>query len=127
MQIHEDSKVQHTSSNGLQRPAHDTCFRVTGFADYSATAKAGTLKADGGDAGGGCLFYREGSEMYASIRNKSPTLESAMGDGGLNVPIVLAAFEGNGTRPSHKGSGINDGRKMFTLNSTEVHGVVCKN
>lgn len=53
MQIHEDKEVQHASSNGLQRPARDTCFRVTGFADYSPTAKAGTLKADGGDAGGG--------------------------------------------------------------------------
>lgn len=53
MQIHEDSKVQHTSSNGLQRPTCDSCFRVTGFADYSATEKAGTLKADGGDVGGG--------------------------------------------------------------------------
>ena len=41
--------------------------------------------------------------------------------------IVLAAFEGNGARPSHKGSGFNDGEKMFTLNGTEVHGVVCKN
>lgn len=53
MQIHEDSKVQHTSSNGLQRPACDSCYKVTGFADYSATEKAGTLKADGGDVGGG--------------------------------------------------------------------------
>lgn len=53
MQIHEDKEVQHASSNGLQRPARDTCFRVTGFADYSTTEKAGTLKADGGDAGGG--------------------------------------------------------------------------
>ena len=53
MQIHEDSKVQHTSSNGLQRPTCDSCFRMTGFADYSATEKAGTLKADGGDVGGG--------------------------------------------------------------------------
>ena len=39
---------------------------------------------------------------------------------------VLAAIEGNGSRPSHKGSGINDGKKMYTLNSTEVHGVVCR-
>ena len=38
--------------------------------------------------------------------------------------IVLATFEGNGTRPSHLGVGINDGKVMYTLNSTEVHGVV---
>ena len=41
--------------------------------------------------------------------------------------IVLAAIEGNGSRPSHKGTGINDGTVMYTLNSTEVHGVVCSN
>ena len=35
------------------------------------------------------------------------------------------AFEGNGYRPSHRGSGISepDGN-MFTLNTTEVHGVM---
>lgn len=38
--------------------------------------------------------------------------------------LVLAAIEGNGTRPSHMGIGINDGNVMYTLNSTEVHGVV---
>ena len=38
--------------------------------------------------------------------------------------IVLAAIEGNGCRPSHQGLGINDGKVMYTLNSTEVHGVV---
>ena len=36
---------------------------------------------------------------------------------------VIAAFEGNGYRPSHRGVGINDGEKMYTLNSVEVHGV----
>ena len=41
--------------------------------------------------------------------------------------VVLAAIEGNGSRPSHKGIGINDGTVMFTLNGTEVHGVVCSN
>ena len=39
---------------------------------------------------------------------------------------VVAAFEGNGARPSHLGVGINDGQIMYTLNSTEVHGVVVK-
>lgn len=36
--------------------------------------------------------------------------------------IVLAAIEGNGCRPSHLGIGINDGKTMYTLNSTEIHG-----
>ena len=39
-------------------------------------------------------------------------------------PKVLAAIEGNGSRPSHRGGGINDGKKMYTLNTTEVHGVI---
>ena len=38
---------------------------------------------------------------------------------------VIAAIEGNGSRPSHRGGGINDGKVMYTLNSVEVHGVVC--
>lgn len=38
---------------------------------------------------------------------------------------VLAVFEGNGCRPSHQGFGLrtND-TKMYTLNGTEVHGVI---
>ena len=37
-----------------------------------------------------------------------------------HVPIVL---EGNGTRPSHKGDGYTESDTMYTLNSTEQHGV----
>ena len=39
---------------------------------------------------------------------------------------MIAAIEGNGSRPSHRGGGINDGKVMYTLNSVEVHGVVCE-
>lgn len=38
--------------------------------------------------------------------------------------MVLAVIEGNGNRPSHKGLGISEEKVMYTLNSTEVHGVV---
>lgn len=38
--------------------------------------------------------------------------------------MVLAVIEGNGSRPSHKGLGISTETTMYTLNSTEVHGVV---
>lgn len=38
--------------------------------------------------------------------------------------MVLAVVEGNGSRPSHKGLGISEEQTMYTLNSTEVHGVV---
>lgn len=72
------------------------------------------------------VLQRRFSDVKITETSKSPTLEAAMGEGGNNIPIVLAAFEGNGARPSRKGSGFNDGEKMFTLNGTEVHGVVCK-
>ena len=35
----------------------------------------------------------------------------------------VVALEGNGSRPSHRGSGYSQGGVMFTLNSIEVHGV----
>ena len=41
--------------------------------------------------------------------------------------LVLAVIEGNGCRPSHKGPGIStNGNEMYTLNSTEIHGVVTR-
>lgn len=36
---------------------------------------------------------------------------------------AVTAIEGNGSRPSHYGSGWNQGGVMYTLNSVEVHGV----
>jgi DNA (cytosine-5)-methyltransferase 1 len=52
------------------------------------------------------------------------TLSSKMGQGGGNVPMVQTiAIEGNGSRPSHKGNGYKETDKMYTLNTTEVHGV----
>ena len=39
--------------------------------------------------------------------------------------ICHAVFEGNGCRPSHQGLGIRAGaNEQYTLNSTEVHGVI---
>lgn len=35
----------------------------------------------------------------------------------------IVCLEGNGYRPSHKGDGYRVGGAMYTLNSTEVHGV----
>lgn len=35
----------------------------------------------------------------------------------------VVAIEGNGMRPSHKGTGISDEGVSYTLNATEVHGV----
>ena len=36
----------------------------------------------------------------------------------------VISFEGNGCRPSHKGVGFSDEGVMYTLNTTEVHGVM---
>lgn len=33
----------------------------------------------------------------------------------------VICLEGNGTRPSHRGSGYSEGGTMYTLNITEVH------
>ena len=35
----------------------------------------------------------------------------------------IICLEGNGSRPSHKGAGYKESDVMYTLNSTEVHGV----
>ena len=35
----------------------------------------------------------------------------------------VVAIEGNGMRPSHKGTGISDEGVSYTLNTTEIHGV----
>ena len=35
----------------------------------------------------------------------------------------IVCLEGNGARPSHKGTGYRIGGVMYTLNSTEVHAV----
>ena len=40
------------------------------------------------------------------------------------VVIKTIALEGNGQRPSHRGDGYAETDKSYTLNSTEVHGVV---
>ena len=64
-----------------------------------------------------------------------PTISARMGTGGNNGPMVMeptedkeciACIERNGTRPSHKGAGINNGDKSYTLNATEEHAVVAK-
>ena len=35
----------------------------------------------------------------------------------------IVCLEGNGARPSHRGSGYIESEVMYTLNSTEVHSV----
>lgn len=40
-----------------------------------------------------------------------------------HVPSVIYSLEGNGSRPSHQGTGYSDEGKMFTLNTIEKHAV----
>lgn len=73
---------------------------------------------------GGMLSDNAHSGVYETDMGRSLDLNGgnpACYQGGI---VVLAAIEGNGSRPSHKGIGINDGKVMYTLNGTEVHGVV---
>ena len=63
---------------------------------------------------------------YAHEIDKARTLDSVSinpdcNQGGM---VVLGVFEGNGNRPSHKGLGISASNRMYTLNSTEIHGVI---
>lgn len=37
--------------------------------------------------------------------------------------MITICLEGNGQRPSHRGDGYIVSDKMYTLNSTEIHGV----
>ena len=56
---------------------------------------------------------------------KHTALSVGGGQAGQGYPCVLAVIEGNGSRPSHKGPGIDtDAKVMYTLNSVEVHGVI---
>lgn len=116
------------------------CFGISAFDSNSMKSSnpysgiyeaktARTLDLNGGNPscnqGGVLVLQRRFSNVLVEQTNTSPTLKAAMGCGGNNIPIVLASFEGNGQRPSHKGSGLSIGDgKMFTLNSTEVHGAI---
>lgn len=54
----------------------------------------------------------------------SRTLDTRGGDPACNQGgIAVVAIEGNGTRPSHRGSGYSEDGVSFTLNATEQHAV----
>lgn len=64
-------------------------------------------------------------EILPVIRGGVLILQRGQRTNTRKAPIVLAVFEGNGNRPSHKGPGITtETDKMYTLNTTEVHGVI---
>ncbi|MBQ6906197.1 MAG: DNA cytosine methyltransferase [Clostridia bacterium] len=73
-----------------------------------------------------CMATQQGGAEIAE--NLCPTITAAAGMSGNNQPVAVyeetVALEGNGQRPSHRGDGYSVTDKSYTLNSTEVHGVV---
>ena len=49
-----------------------------------------------------------------------------LGTDSRNYVVTTVAIEGNGSRPSHKGDGYAESDVMYTLNTTEQHGVAFK-
>ena len=88
--------------------AESKCYGISSF-------QSNSMKSSNPKSG----IYEATTSRCLDLNGGNP----ACNQGGI---VVLAAFEGNGSRPSHKGSGINDGEVMYTLNTTEVHGVVCE-
>ena len=64
---------------------------------------------------------------YKGPLDVCPIVSATFGMGGNNQPFVVEsstiAIEGNGSRPSHKGDGWAESNVMYTLNTTEQHGV----
>lgn len=84
-------------------------FKCFGISPYASNA----MKSSNPNSG----IYEAESSRCLDLNGGNP----GCNQGGI---VVLAAVEGNGCRPSHQGIGINDGSVMYTLNGTEVHGVV---
>jgi len=102
---------------------HSDTSRGVGYAEECApTLRAGVTPA---------LIYSienhpADSRVDIDDSGKVQTLTSRMDTGGGNVPMVMEpiyCFEGNGSRPSHKGDGWCESETMYTLNATEQHGV----
>ena len=101
---------------------------IGGQTEYGKASKVnGTLRAGiKGAVAYSVENHPNDSRVTLDESGKVQTLTSRMGTGGGNVPMVMEtiALEGNGQRPSHHGDGYIVSDKSYTLNSTEVHGVV---
>ena len=88
---------------------------------------ARTLDGNGGNPGcnqGGIAVVFDGKQITSKENRSNPqpgdpchTLASGSADS------AVICVEGNGARPSHKGSGYSEKNVSFTLNATEQHGV----
>lgn len=102
--------VQEDVSATLGCNNDQTLFQPKAFGICGKTSHS--MLSDNPDSG----FYPADSSRTLDANGGSPSCNQ----GG----IAVVAFEGNGTRPSHKGRGISEDGEMFTLNATERHGVV---
>ena len=73
-----------------------------------------------------CVDQGAGKSSCSVSENLAPTL-ACTHDGAPAVcvkdPNTVVALEGNGSRPSHQGSGYSEDNVSFTLNATEHHAV----
>jgi len=73
---------------------------------------------------GGIAIVFDGKQVTSKQNRSNPKLGDpchTLASNGADSAIIC--LEGNGTRPSHKGSGINEDGISFTLNATEQHQV----
>ena len=87
--------------------------------DVSRTLDTGACSGNGGQ-----VVVFDGKQVTSKENRSNPqpgdpchTLASGSADS------TVICLEGNGTRPSHKGSGISESGVAFTLNATEQHQV----
>jgi len=87
--------------------------------DVSRTLDTGACSGNGGQ-----VVVFDGKQVTSKENRSNPqpgdpchTLASGSADS------AVICLEGNGTRPSHKGSGISESGVAFTLNATEQHQV----
>ena len=108
------------------------CYDISHRQDVIRPQENGTLPCLTARAGTGgnnlpivhCLNDQGGKVMDVSEEKTGTLRAEAHG----HAPIVhTIAIEGNGSRPSHKGDGYKETDKMYTLNTTEVHGVAMTN
>lgn len=73
-----------------------------------------------------CPTYK-GVDLYNGTQTGDVgcTIRGEAGGHKDGMPCVIA-IEGNGARPSHKGTGYNEDGAQFTLNHTEVHAVATR-
>ena len=101
--------IQDDKSATLGTHNDQTLFEPRVFGICSKTSHA--MLSDNPDSG----FYEAQTTRTLDANGGNPSCNQ----GGMAV----VAIEGNGTRPSHKGSGYSEDGVSFTLNATEQHGV----